>query len=349
LGLSPEKIVKGLHHITLVGGSYPVNHRFYTGLLGLRQVKLSVNQDDIFHRHAFYANPEKPTGSAITFFEWPHLPTGHPGPGSPHHLAYEVKSLDVLARWSSFLKKNGVKVGGPYIAGGIVSIYFKDPDNSLIELTASSEDTSRQYVLELFTGTASPRHSDADMRLIRLHHVSPVVSDADLAARFAEKFLGLERVEIAPNPFNPGTPMVFAGGRDGAYLRYMVSPATGLGFVGRGSIHHVALAVESDEDQRGVMRWLEKASVHHSGIVDRFWFKSLYFRDFQGNLMEIATVGPGYDVDEPREGLGSRLALPPWLEGERQVIEERLAEQDRDYEAVWPPSFSEPPQNPETL
>ncbi|MEM2238319.1 MAG: VOC family protein [Candidatus Caldarchaeum sp.] len=93
-----ERLVHGLHHITLVASNYIVNYRFYTGALGLRQVKLSVNQDDIFHRHAFYANPDKPTGSAITFFEWPGLPHGYPGLGSPHHLAYRVKSVKTLAK-----------------------------------------------------------------------------------------------------------------------------------------------------------------------------------------------------------------------------------------------------------
>ncbi|MEM4416965.1 MAG: VOC family protein, partial [Nitrososphaerota archaeon] len=249
----------------------------------------------------------------------------------------------------SFLEAGGLRVSGPHKAGGIVSIYFRDPDTSLLELTTSSEDASEQYILDLFNSTQAPPHPDSDMQLLRLHHVSPIVADAKLAARFAEKFLGLETVEITSNPFNPENPLVLAGEPENTYLRYLVSQAAETGYVGRGSIHHVALAVESDADQREVLRRLEKASIRHSGVVDRYWFKSLYFRDFQGNLMEVATVGPGYDVDEPWESLGSRLALPPWLEGARQMIESRLAEQDKTSADVWPPTLPDPPENPETL
>lgn len=108
-----EGLVQGLHHITLVTSNQEVNRRFYTELLGLRRVKLTVNQDDIFHRHLFYANEKGTTGSAITFFEWPELKEGWLGLGAPHHLAYTVTSLEALPKWSSWLKSHGVSVVGP--------------------------------------------------------------------------------------------------------------------------------------------------------------------------------------------------------------------------------------------
>ncbi|MEM4407199.1 MAG: VOC family protein [Candidatus Caldarchaeum sp.] len=133
------------------------------------------------------------------------------------------------------------------------------------------------------------------------------------------------------------------------FLRYLVNTSAEYGYVGRGSIHHIALAVESEEEQKTILRRLNMAYVRNSGIVDRFWFRSLYFRDPFGNLMEVATVGPGYDVDEPRESMGSRLVLPPWLEPVRNMIEARLAEQDAKNNPSWPPVYDEFPQPPEPL
>lgn len=340
-----DEAVTGLHHITLVAGNYGLNSRFYTTVLGLRQVKLSVNQDDIFHRHAFYANPESPAGSTITFFEWPSLPAGQPGLGSPHHLAYIVGSIDVLAGWNSWLMSQGLRVSGPHVDDEIASIYFMDHDNTLIELTAPGEESGADYIQELFTHTACPKTLDDGMMLLGFHHATPIVRDSVFTARFLEKFLGLGRTGVAV--VGDETRYLLAGSRDKLFLKYMVQPEASVGYVGRGSIHHLALAVESEEDQKSIMRRLTAASVRHSGIVDRFWFKSLYFRDPDGNLMEIATLGPGYDVDEPGERLGGRLALPPWLEGRRQEIEARLEVQDSQNPVFWPPKYGETPVRPE--
>ncbi|MEM1944673.1 MAG: VOC family protein [Nitrososphaerota archaeon] len=336
-------LVLGVHHITLVAGNYELNRRFYTGVLGLRQVKLSVNQDDIFHRHAFYANPERTTGSTITFFEWPHLASGYPGLGSPHHLAYEVASIDVLARWRAWLSGQRLRVSGPHIEDDYASIYFMDHDGTLIEVTAYREDSGADYILELFTKTSTPKSLDAGMALTGFHHATPIILDDRFTARFLEKFLGLGRIERG----NGMRRYLLAGDRDKIFLKYLVHPDASVGFVGRGSIHHIALAVESEEDQRLIMRRLTAASIRHSGIIDRFWFKSLYFRDPDGNLMEIATVGPGYYIDEQGERLGGKLALPPWLESRRQEIEARLAMQDAQNPALWPPKYGETPEWPE--
>ncbi|MEM4189033.1 MAG: VOC family protein [Candidatus Caldarchaeum sp.] len=340
-----DKLVHGLHHITLVASNYRVNYRFYTDVLGLRQVKLSVNQDDIYHRHAFYANPDKPTGSAITFFEWPDLPHGFAGLGSPHHLAYRVKSVEALAKWFRWLQRNGVKTTSPHLYGGLVSIYFRDPDNALLELTTANEGFDHEYVREVFHASKNVEAVDADMRIMWFDHATPLVLNADVLKRFLEKFLQLKEAEIIKDV--DGRVWLTVKNNEDVYLRYVVNPSAEYGYVGHGSIHHIALSTMSEEDQRTILRRLNMAYVNNSGIVDRFWFRSLYFRDPFGNLMEVATVGPGYDVDEPRESLGSRLVLPPWLEPVRNEIERRLAEQDAKNASSWPPVYAGVPEPPE--
>jgi glyoxalase family protein len=338
-----ESIVKGLHHITLVTGNYVVNNRFYTEVLGLRRVKLSVNQDDIYHRHLFYANFDKPTGSAITFFEWPELPRGYPGYGSPHHLAYRVGSPEALAKWLHFLRERNIAARGPYLYGDLASIYLRDPDGVLLELTTPCPDADIGYLKELFTQTSTPTAITQDMRLTAFDHASPIISDPKLTSRFLEKFLDIVKVDNAA-----GVLRVLNMDGD-VYLRCIVDPVNVDGYVARGSVHHIALCVESEEIQRLVMRRLNSVGWRNSGIVDRFWFKSLYFRDPDGNLFELATEGPGYDVDEPRETLGSRLVLPPWLEPLRQQIEKKLAERDAGNTVEWPTVFEMPPEPPEPL
>ncbi|HUK51549.1 MAG TPA: VOC family protein, partial [Terriglobales bacterium] len=133
------------------------------------------------------------------------------------------------------------------------------------------------------------------------------------------------------------------------FLRYIAYPKAADGFVGHGSIHHIAMAVNSDEDQVAVMRRLSALGIKHSGIIDRFWFKSLYFRDLEGNLLEVATKGPGYSVDEPMDQLGTKLVLPAWLEPERNKIEAHLAEMDRKNHGSWPATYSPLSTPPESV
>jgi glyoxalase family protein len=124
-----------------------------------------------------------------------------------------------------------------------------------------------------------------------------------------------------------------------AFLRYLFYPDAPEGLVGAGNIHHIAVSVETEQGQSRILRRLTEAGIRSSGIVDRLWFRSLYFRDPDGNLLEVATKGPGYAADESPAQLGTRLALPPWLEPRRSEIESKLAEQDQANPSQWPPSF----------
>jgi glyoxalase family protein len=344
-----NSLVLGLHHITLVTSNEEVNRRFYTEVLGLRRVKLSVNQDDMYHRHLFYAD-DAAKGNAITFFEWPDLPRGLIGLGSPHHLSYEVSSVDVLSKWNGWLSSSRVPTKGPYRRGDRVSLYLRDPDGVIIEIAAENrENVSDRYLSELTTPVV--RELSADMKLSNFNHASPMTRDPENISRFMEKALGLKRSYLEPNPDEAGAAVLGIGNQTRPdFMRYLSRKEAPRGYVGIGNIHHIAMAVESDEEQLRILKTLERVGIKNSGVIDRFWFHSLYFRDPDGNLLEVATKTPGYAVDEPMSTLGSKLVLPSWLEPRRPEIQDALAAADRNNPATWPPvTYPLVPQPPEKL
>jgi glyoxalase family protein len=242
-------------------------------------------------------------------------------------------------------------VFGPLARDERISLYLKDPDGVTVEITKSNdEQIDSEYVQELNGDLPAVEEISSDMRLTAFNHATPVARNPERTVRFFSKLLGLRNSFSRTNPDQDDSTIVAIGNDNQPdFLRYLASPTAPLGYVGVGNVHHIAMAVEDDNDQLRILRRLKASGINNSGIVDRFWFKSLYFRDPDGNLLEIATKGPGYTADEPLEKLGSRLVLAPWLEPRRSEIEGALNELDNNNAHSWPPTYPQVSSPPESL
>lgn len=344
----------GLHHITLVSSNAQRTVDFYTGVLGLRLVKQTVNFDDPGSYHLYFSDASCRLGSAITFFEWPQAPKGHPGIGGTHHLALAVPDHNSLLKWKRRLGDHGIAVDGPFDRHYFSSIYLKDPDGVIVELaTLGPGWTVDETPDALGTAFCPPpeamlkRNRDAaaiaaltwpepvpeitpDMALSRgLHHITAIGADIERTHAFFGGLLGMRRVKMTSNFDDPGSAHWYWGddaGRPGTLITYferdpLKSPRVRMG---AGQTHHFALAVA---DEAGQLEWRERllaAGLRVSPVMDRIYFKSIYTNDPDGHIVEIATLGPGFAVDEPAERLGSSLQLPPWLERNRGDIQHVL-------------------------
>lgn len=346
--------IQGLHHITLVASNAQRTVDFYTKVLGLRLVKQTVNFDDPGSYHLYFGDALGRPGSAITFFEWPHAPQGYPGIGGTHHFALLVADYNGLLKWKRRLTDLGVAVDGPFDRHYFVSIYFRDPDGSIIEIATQGPGWTRDEPAEsLGTVHRDPpaemliANRDAeriaattwekpvplitkDMALLHgMHHITAISSNIERTHEFFSDLLGMRRVKMTSNFDDPESAHWYWGvgdGRPGTLITYFgrnpakERPAR----MGAGQTHHFALAVPDEETQLAYREKLLAAGLRVSPVMDRVYFKSIYTNDPDGHIVELATLGPGFDADESPEALGQRLQLPPWLENRRAVIEQRL-------------------------
>jgi glyoxalase family protein len=293
--------LEGIHHITAITGDAPANVRFYAGTLGLRMVKKTVNQDDPTVYHLFYADEKGSPGSDITFFEYPGLSRGRAGAGMVHRIAWRVASEGSLDFWARRLGEAGVEV-----ERGDGRLRFEDPEGLGLELRVSdgSEPPLR----------ASHPEVPEEHALLGFDGVRAYSADASESAAFLRDGLGFS--ESASGEW------IARGEERGSLYGYDAAPAA-RGLNGAGTVHHVAWSSPMDEHDA----WRERvaqAGAQVTPVIDRFYFKSIYFREPSGILFEIATIGPGFTADEPLETLGEALSLPPNYQHLREKLEEVL-------------------------
>ncbi len=293
--------LEGIHHVTCITGDAPGNVDFYARLLGLRLVKKTVNQDDPTVYHLFYADEAGSSGADITFFEYPHARRGRAGAGMVHRIVWRVASESALDFWERRLGEAGVETSR---SDG--SLGFTDPEGLDLEL-AVVETADEPLVAE---------HPDipAELALQGFDGVHAYAADPERSRPLLEETLA----------FEPQAPLGYEarGERRGSFYRYD-PPPTEPGVGGAGTVHHVAWASLPDDHEAWLQR-VARAGARPTPVIDRFYFRSIYFREPSGVLFEIATMGPGFATDEPLEHLGERLSLPPDFEHLRAQVEPLL-------------------------
>lgn len=346
--------IQGLHHITAVASDAQQTVDFYSGVLGLRLVKQTVNFDDPSAYHLYFGDQTGSPGTAITFFEWPRLAKGHRGIGGTHHVALTVENFDGLLKWKRRLKDLNVKVDGPFDRHYFQSIYFKDPDGLIIEIAtkgpgflvdedaatlgqahkpppaemmAANRDAER-IKAEMWSEPV-PEVTD-DMALkFGMHHITVIGSNIQATDAYYRDVLGLQRVKKTDNFDDPNSAHWYWGvdnGQPGTLITYFERDPKNTRYaqVGTGMTHHFAFAVQDEAEQTEWRKRLAGAGYRVSQILDRDYFRSIYTSDPDGHIVELATVGPGFPVDEDVTKLGQKLQLPSWLEQHRESIENNL-------------------------
>jgi glyoxalase family protein len=290
----------GIHHITAITADAPGNVDFYARLLGLRLVKKSVNQDDPTVYHLFYADEKGSAGSDLTFFEYPAAARGRAGQGMVHRIVFRVAASDALDFWEKRLSAEGLQVErqDSWLA-------FTDPEGLSLELrvvstgdeplVAEHPEIPRELALQGFDG------------------VRAYGADPERSRNLLEGALGFA-------PSEEGWEV--RGDRRGSFYVYD-GPPEAPGIQGAGTVHHVAFA-STIEDHPGWRDRVIEGGGHPTPVIDRFYFRSIYFREPSGVLFEIATLGPGFAIDEDPEHLGEKISLPPPLEHLRERIEPAL-------------------------
>jgi glyoxalase family protein len=307
----------GLHHVTAITGDARGNLDFYTTVLGMRLVKKTVNQDDVSAYHLFYADAVGSPGTDLTFFDWPYSPANRTGVGTIGPVALRVADEKALEWWRQAFDAAGVRYGEIESRRGRSRLPFTDPEGQRLELvTDGGKPGGRPW-----ESSAAPSWAQVK----GLYGVTITEARLDPTRRFIESLLGFRQVDERSVDDGASEHVFESGeGGPGTEVRLVIPRQADQGHPGRGGVHHTAFRAPDDAAQESWRMRLEESGVPVTPIIDRFYFRSIYFREPGGALFEIATDGPGFAADEPEEILGSHLALPPFLEGQRERIEAGL-------------------------
>jgi len=300
----------GLHHVTAIGGDPQRNADFYLRTLGLRLVKTTVNFDDPGTYHLYYGDASGRPGTLMTFFPWPDAPSGHIGTGQATTTSFSVPP-DSIGWWKDHLAAAGITTGRIANRDGEDVLAFRDPDGLQLALVAHPQGDPRD--------PWDNAHVPAEHAIRGLHSVTLTVAEDEATAEmFGDLGLTFAAQDSNRLRFTAG-----AGG-PGATVDVLVTPGAPRGLVAAGTVHHVAWRAPDEDSQAAWRAELVDRGVDVTSILDRQYFRSIYFREPGGTLLEIATDQPGFAIDEPLLELGRALKLPPWLEPDREQIERAL-------------------------
>jgi glyoxalase family protein len=306
-----ENALLGLHHVTAIAGDPQQNLDFYTQLLGLRLVKLTVNYDDPGAYHFYYGDALGRPGTILTFFSWPGAPRGREGTGQIAATSFTVPA-GALDYWADRLGRRGIAAERTPARFGEQAIAFRDPDGLALQLVAQAGAEERPGWPE------GPVPAEQAIR--GLHAVTAWEGDREPTARLLTETLGFR-----PIAEEDGIARYAAGaGGAGKQVDVWPRPDVRRGVVAVGTVHHIAWRAATDDAQLAWRETLEERGLNVTPVLDRQYFHSIYFREPGGVLFEIATDPPGFTVDEAPEQLGTRLRLPAWLEPHRAELEQAL-------------------------
>jgi len=311
--------LRGIHHLTAVSAKIQQNYAFFTQILGMRLVKRSVNQDDVSAYHLFYSDRIASPGNDLTFFDWPHVPQEQRGRQSITRTGLRIDSVDSLTWWAERLNEKSVPHDGITEHDGRFGLDFEDFEGQRLA-----------FVVDGNPGESHPWERSsvpAEHQIRGLGPITMTVARLQPTEAILTQVMAMEAVRSYPHPESPRFAVhVFAmgDGGPGAELHVAVRPDLPFAQPGAGGVHHVAFRVPTTSEHEAWQQHLTSVGIRTSGIIDRYYFQSIYFREPNGVLFELATDGPGFAVDEPLESLGESLALPPFLEHRRSEIEANL-------------------------
>ncbi len=323
----------GLHHLTAVTARAGANLSMARDVLGMRLVKRTVNQDDVSAYHLFYGDAIGRPGTELTFFEWSHVPKRQPGTGEVAETGLRIPSEATLDWWEARLRADGrMIVRGRTTRAGRPALRFSDAEGQPFALIVDANATApadaataelEQAEREWWKTAPVPReHAILGLGPVVLH-----VRSLEPTARFLTAVMGMTEAGRYADPDSAAREIsVYSMGPGGASAEVHVLPRSDLprAVQGFGGVHHVAFRVTDHSAQQAWLSHLTSLGVPNSGLVERYYFESLYFREPGGTLFELATDGPGFSADEDPRTLGDRLALPPFLEPRRAAIEAGL-------------------------
>ena len=297
------------------------NVAFYTGVLGMRLVKKTVNQDDVSAYHLFYGDELGRPGTEVTFFDWPHLriAPNHAGAGEVSTTELRVSGREALDWWAGRFAEHGVRNGGVEERDGRSLVDFLDPEGQRLRLADEGEAPRVEGGIPWEEGTVPQEFGIRGLSAVDL-----TVRDLGPTVWVLSEVMGFRLVSEYKESENRVALFEVGPGGPGTTVRVIESLDAPQAHLGRGGVHHIAFRTPDAEEQSLWRGRLREAGLGVTPQIDRYYFRSIYFREPGGILFEIATDGPGFATDEDAAHLGERLSLPPFLEGRREEIEARL-------------------------